>query len=108
MGRTTPTSTQLIDTFERQLSAYAHTLRIEDREALQCLLAMIRDQSAAISELYADLDRQRQAGDTPTYFDPFVAFAVSMFIGLMQRVTQLEEGATAREAIIDVEARHET
>jgi hypothetical protein len=102
MGRTTPTATQLIDRFEGQLSAYAHTLRKEDRIALQRLFAMIRDQSAAISGLYADVERKRRQSDEEAeetaYLDPFVVFALSMFIGLMQEVTHLEEQA-ARDAI---------
>jgi hypothetical protein len=76
MGRTLPTSTQLIQEFEASWQPYARALRKEDREALADLLAMVRFQSAAIA--YASRP------------DPFQAFTLAMLGGMMKRLRHLE------------------
>jgi hypothetical protein len=76
MGRTLPTSTQLIQEFEETWQPYARALRKEDREALADLLAMVRFQSAAIA--YAARP------------DPFQAFTLAMLGGIMKRLRHLE------------------
>ncbi len=76
MGRTLPTSTQLIQEFEDSWQAYARALRREDREMLGELFAMVRFQSAAIA--YASRP------------DPFQAFCLAMMGGIMKRLVHLE------------------
>ncbi len=76
MGRTLPTSTQLIQEFEESWQPYARALRKEDREVLADLFAMVRFQSAAIA--YASRP------------DPFQVFALAMLGGLMKRLIHLE------------------
>ena len=76
MGRTLPTSTQLIQEFEDSWQAYARALRREDREMLLELFAMVRFQSAAIA--YASRP------------DPFQAFCLAMLGGIMKRLVHLE------------------
>lgn len=76
MGRTLPTSTQLIQEFEETWRPYARALRKEDREVLAELYAMIRLQSAPIA--YA----------APP--EPFQAFALAMLGGVLKRVMRLE------------------
>ncbi len=76
MGRTLPTSTQLIQEFEESLQPYARALRKEDREVLAELFAMVRFQSAAIA--YASRP------------DPFQVFALAMLGGMMKRLMHLE------------------
>ncbi len=76
MGRTLPTSTQLIQEFEESWQPYARALRKEDREILAELFAMVRFQSAAIA--YASRP------------DPFQVFALAMLGGMMKRVMHLE------------------
>ncbi len=76
MGRTLPTSTQLIQEFEESWQPYARALRKEDREVLAELFAMVRFQSAAIA--YASRP------------DPFQVFALAMLGGLMKRLMHLE------------------
>ena len=76
MGRTLPTSTQLVQEFEESWRPYARALRKEDREVLGELFAMVRFQSAAIA--YASRP------------DPFQVFALAMLGGMMKRVMHLE------------------
>ncbi len=76
MGRTLPTSTQLIQEFEESWQPYARALRKEDREVLTELFAMVRFQSAAIA--YASRP------------DPFQVFALAMIGGMMKRLIHLE------------------
>ncbi len=76
MGRTLPTSTQLIQEFEESWQPYARALRKEDREVLAELFAMVRFQSAAIA--YASRP------------DPFQIFALAMLGGMMKRIMHLE------------------
>ncbi len=79
MGRTLPTSTQLIQEFEETWQPYARALRKEDREVLAELYAMIRLQSAPIA--YAAQP------------EPFQAFALAMLGGVLKRVMWLENMA---------------
>ena len=76
MGRTLPTSTQLIQEFEETWKPYARALRKEDREVLLELFAMIRLQSAPIA--YA----ARPA--------PFQVFALAMLGGILKRLIRIE------------------
>ena len=76
MGRTLPTSTQLIQEFEETWKPYARALRKEDREVLLELFAMIRLQSAPIS--FA----ARPA--------PFEVFALAMLGGILKRLIRIE------------------
>ncbi len=76
MGRTLPTSTQLVQEFEETWRPYARALRKEDREVLAELYAMVRFQSAAIA--YASRP------------DPFQAFALAMLGGILKRLMHLE------------------
>ncbi len=76
MGRTLPTSTQLIREFEETWRPYARALRREDREILMQLFAMIRLQSAPIA--YA------------SHPDPFQAFTLAMLGGIFKRLVRLE------------------
>ncbi len=76
MGRTLPTSTQLIQEFEDLWRPYARALRKEDRALLAELFAMVRLQSAAIA--YA----------SPA--DPFPAFCLAMLGGILKRLEHLE------------------
>ncbi len=76
MGRTLPTSTQLIQQFEDEWRPYARALRKEDRILLGELYAMARFQSAAIA--YA----------SPP--EPFQAIMLAMLGGLLKRVAHLE------------------
>ncbi len=76
MGRTLPTSTQLIQQFEDEWRPYARALRKEDRLLLGELLAMARFQSAAIA--YASQP------------DPFQGIMLAMLGGLLKRVAHLE------------------
>ena len=79
MGRTLPTSTQLVQEFEESWRPYARALRKEDREVLAELFAMVRFQSAAIA--YASRP------------DPFQVFALAMLGGVMKRLMHLERVA---------------
>ncbi len=95
MGRTLPTSTQLIQEFEQEWSKYERALRREDREALRELFAMVRLQSAPIA--YAA---------SP---DPFQAFTLAMLGGVLRRVMHLErmlEDDTGTRGHGDGENRH--
>ncbi len=76
MGRTLPTSTQLIQQFENEWRPYTRALRKEDRVLLGELFAMARFQSAAIA--YAS---------SP---EPFQAIMLAMLGGLLKRVAHLE------------------
>ncbi len=84
MGRTLPTSTQLIQEFEESWRPYARALRKEDRFLLAELFAMVRLQSAAIA--YA----------SPP--DPFPAFCLAMFGGMLKRIVQLEQALGQSES----------
>ncbi len=76
MGRTLPTSTQLIQEFEASWQPYRRALRREDQELLTELFAMVRFQSAAIA--YASRP------------DPFHAFMLAMLGGILKRLVHLE------------------
>ncbi len=76
MGRTLPTSTQLIQEFEDSWRPYARALRKEDRAILAELFAMTRYQSAAIAYAAAP--------------DPFPVFCLAMLGGLLKRIAHLE------------------
>ncbi len=78
MGRTLPTSTQLIQEFEATWHAYARALRKEDREMLLQLFAMVRQQSAPIA--YAARP------------EPFQVFVLAMLGGILKRLVRLEQG----------------
>ena len=81
MGRTLPTSTQLIQEFEETWQAYARALRKEDREVLFELFAMVRLQSAAVA--YA------------SRADPFQVFMLAMLGGILKRLVHLEKTLAA-------------
>ncbi len=81
MGRTLPTSTQLIREFEETWRPYARALRKEDRDVLAQLFAMVRLQSAPIA--YASRP------------DPFQAFTLAMLGGVLKRLIELEQRAAA-------------
>lgn len=83
MGRTLPTSTQLIQAFEETCKPYARALRKEDREVLLELYAMIRLQSAPIA--YAARP------------DPFQFFTLAMLGGVLKRLVRLEKQIAAQE-----------
>ncbi len=76
MGRTLPTSTQLVQEFENKWQPYARALRKEDRELLAELFAMVRFQSAAIAYTSSA--------------EPFEAFTLAMLGGILKRVMHLE------------------
>lgn len=76
MGRTLPTSTQLIEEFEDAWRPYVRALRRQDQEFMAELFAMIRQQSAAIAYVASP--------------DPFQAFALAMLGGILARVARLE------------------
>jgi hypothetical protein len=76
MGRTLPTSTQLIHEFEETWRPYARALRKEDRDVLLELFAMIRLQSAPIA--YASRP------------DPFQVFCLAMLGGILKRLMHME------------------
>lgn len=82
MGRTLPTSTQLIHEFEDTWRPYARALRKEDREVLLELFAMIRLQSAPIA--YASRR------------DPFQVFVLAMLGGILKRLIRLEHKLVAQ------------
>ncbi len=82
MGRTLPTSTQLIREFEETWRPYARALRKEDREMLQELFAMIRLQSAPIA--YAARP------------EPFQVFSLAMLGGILKRLQHLERVVAAQ------------
>jgi hypothetical protein len=84
MGRTLPTSTQLIRECEDAWRPYLRALREEDREVLLELLAMMRAQSAPIA--YA----------APP--DPFQLFALTMLGGILKRLIHLEQMVAAQNA----------
>jgi hypothetical protein len=77
MGRTLPTSTQLIHEFEETWKPYARALRQEDRQVLLELFAMVRLQSAPIA--YA------------SHPDPFQVFVLAMLGGVLKRLIRLEQ-----------------
>ncbi len=83
MGRTLPTSTQLIQEFEATWHTYARALRKEDREMLWQLFAMIRQQSAPIA--YAARP------------EPFQVFMLAMLGGILKRLVRLEQVLATRE-----------
>ncbi len=85
MGRTLPTSTQLIQEFEETWQPYARALRREDRELLAELYAMIRLQSAPIA--YAS---------SP---EPFQAFTLAMLGGILKRVVHLEKVISSLDSV---------
>jgi hypothetical protein len=90
MGRTLPTSTQLVQEFEDTWRPYARALRKQDRDLLYQLYAMVRQQSAPIA--YAS---------SP---EPFQAFTLAMLGGVLQRVVHLEHLAAATtETVLEVE-----
>ncbi len=76
MGRTLPTSTQLIQDYETAWQPFARALRKEDRALLADLFAMVRFQSAPIA--YAS---------SP---DPTQAFTLAMLVGVLKRLAALE------------------
>ena len=87
MGRTLPTSTQLIHEFEETWRPYARALRKEDRDMLLELFAMVRQQSAPIA--YA------------SHPDPFQVFMLAMLGGILKRLVHLER--LLAEQHIDIE-----
>ncbi len=101
MGRTTPTSTQLIQQFEADWRAYARGLRKQDQDRLQQLYALARAQSAAISQAMA---ADPASTDESAYCDPFEAFMLSMLLGLLKEIDRLKAELAARDDIIEVEA----
>jgi hypothetical protein len=84
MGRTLPTSTQLIREFEETWRPYARALRKEDRDILLELYAMARLQSAPIA--YAARP------------DPFQAIALAMLGGILKRLSRIEQLLAAQRA----------
>lgn len=82
MGRTLPTSTQLIQEFETTWQPYLRALRKEDRDLILQLFAMMRAQSAPIA--YA------------AHPDPFQLFALAMLGGILKRVARLEHTIAAQ------------
>ncbi len=76
MGRTLPTSTQLVQEFEANWKPYRRALRKEDQAVLDELFAMMRFQSAAIA--YSAQP------------EPFQAFTLAMLGGVLRRVIHLE------------------
>jgi hypothetical protein len=77
MGRTLPTSTQLIREFEETWRPYLRALRKEDRDVVLQLFAMIRAQSAPIAYT--------------SHPDPFQLFALAMLGGILKKVIRLEQ-----------------
>ncbi len=84
MGRTLPTSTQLIHEFEETWRPYARALRQEDRQVLLELFAMVRLQSAPIA--YAARP------------DPFQVFCLAMLGGILKRLIRIEQASAARRS----------
>ncbi len=82
MGRTLPTSTQLIHEFEESWRPYARALRREDREVLLELFAMVRMQSAPIA--YASRP------------DPFQVITLAMLGGILKRLIRMEAALSAQ------------
>lgn len=83
MGRTLPTSTQLIQEFETTWQPYWRALRQEDRDVVLQLFAMVRAQSAPIA--YA----------SPP--EPFQLFALAMLGGILKRLVHLEQSVAAQK-----------
>ncbi|MBI5650400.1 MAG: hypothetical protein HZC40_08145 [Chloroflexi bacterium] len=81
MGRTLPTSTQLIHEFEQTWQPYARALRKEDRDVLLELFAMVRHQSAPIA--------------FASHPDPFQVFTLAMLGGILKRLVQIERTLNA-------------
>ena len=82
MGRTLPTSTQLIQEFEESYRPYLRALRKEDRDIVLQLFAMVRLQSAPIAYM--------------AHPDPFQLFALAMLGGILKRLVYLEQVITAQ------------
>ncbi len=84
MGRTLPAVTVLIQEFEESWKPYSRALRREDHEMLAELFAMIRFQSAAISNA------------SPV--EPFQAYSLAMLGGILKRLCALEKRVEESQA----------